>query len=214
MLRALVGHVRRQPVAYLALFVALGGTSFAAVTAIPGSDGVIHGCYRAKAGQLRVVKARARCRKGEKPLSWSQRGPQGANGVQGPSGPAGAPGAAGAVGIQGEQGLPGAAGSAVAFARLNGNAAGSVDTVDESRSKNVADGNVTHPFTGTWCFSGLPVTPLNVVASAENVGSIDDTTSVILGKGPSCPAGSQVQVNAFDHGGNNAINDVVYVLLN
>src|SRR5438067_7873204 len=42
MLTAVLRHVRRQAVGYIALFVALGGVGYAA---IPDGSGVVHGCY-------------------------------------------------------------------------------------------------------------------------------------------------------------------------
>jgi hypothetical protein len=64
--------------------VAAGGFGHAQ---IPASDGSIHACYHAKKGRLRVVEGSAACRKSERPLTWSQQGPQGADGSSGPPGP-------------------------------------------------------------------------------------------------------------------------------
>ena len=50
-------------VAYLALFVALGGGALAA-TSFVGSDGQIHGCVDKK-GHLTLVKAGKKCGKGK-----------------------------------------------------------------------------------------------------------------------------------------------------
>src|SRR2546430_563557 len=76
-------HVRANIVGYAALFVALGGTGYAAVSAIPGPDGRIHGCYQVKGGALRVVGAGASCPSGERSLAWNQRGIPGKNGLNG-----------------------------------------------------------------------------------------------------------------------------------
>jgi len=85
--------------------LAIGGVAYAA---IPSSGGVIHGCFKAgpnPAGALRVidVEANASCSNSEKPLSWSQQGPQGLKGDQGAPGPAG------------PQGVPGPSGDDVFF---------------------------------------------------------------------------------------------------
>ncbi len=71
----------------------LAGTG-TALASIPGSDGVIHGCYLVKDGTLRVIDTDAgqSCVKGEKGLSWNQAGPQG---PAGPAGPQGDPGLSG-----------------------------------------------------------------------------------------------------------------------
>jgi hypothetical protein len=80
--------------------VALAGTAYAA---IPGGDGVIHGCYAKSGGTLRVVDASVtNCKAGETALDWDQ---QGRPGQPGPPGPQGEPGPAGP---QGEPGAPGA----------------------------------------------------------------------------------------------------------
>jgi hypothetical protein len=83
-------------VAYLALFVALGGGAYA-VSGIPDRGGAFHGCVSKKTGVLRVVPAGAKCHrakgrvKGELAITWSQQGPRG---LQGPGGAAGAAGQA------------------------------------------------------------------------------------------------------------------------
>src|SRR5450631_2184137 len=84
-------------VAFIALLVAVGGAAFAA---IPDKAGLVHSCYQKNGGGLRVVdttrhSSAGRCRKSEKALTWSQRGPIGGQGLQG------------AQGVQGIQGPPG-----------------------------------------------------------------------------------------------------------
>ena len=62
---------------------------------IPAADGVIHGCYVARTGFLRVIDpAVESCRATELPLAWNQQGPAGPAGPVGPAGPAGASGLA------------------------------------------------------------------------------------------------------------------------
>lgn len=93
-----------------AIFVIGAGVAWAA---IPGSGGVINGCYEKRTGILRVIDVEAgkACLSFETPISWSQRGPQGDPGVagaqgpegpqgpQGPPGPPGPPGELGALGV-------------------------------------------------------------------------------------------------------------------
>jgi Collagen triple helix repeat (20 copies) len=88
-------------VACLALFVAMGGTGYAATQLSSGKD------------QATASKKKAK------------RGPRG---KQGPAGAKGANGANGANGASGAPGAPGAAGSAVAYAHIE--ADGSVDLVN------------------------------------------------------------------------------------
>ncbi len=93
----------------IAVACAAAAATFALATAvqasIPGSNGVIHGCYQFNApntskGVLRVIDADRGegCRFNEHPLSWNQRGvtgPTGATGLTGASGPKGATGPTG-----------------------------------------------------------------------------------------------------------------------
>jgi Collagen triple helix repeat (20 copies) len=92
-------HLQRHLVAYLALFMALGGTSLAAANSLVpknsvGTTQVINGSLLKKdfkAGQLvRGLRGRA-----------GRAGANGAAGAQGPAGPAGAAGAAGTPGPPG-----------------------------------------------------------------------------------------------------------------
>ncbi len=77
--------------ASVALAVALGGAAWAA---IPTAEGVIHGCYNKRSGQLRVINtaAHARCGRKEAELNWEEfgpPGPRGGGGARGATGPAG-----------------------------------------------------------------------------------------------------------------------------
>jgi hypothetical protein len=87
----------------LVLLAVCGGVAYAT---IPGSGGVIHGCYAKYGGAVRVIDT-GPCRPTEAPLNWNQTGPAGARGA---TGPAGADGAAGATGPQGLSGDAGPAG--------------------------------------------------------------------------------------------------------
>lgn len=87
----------------------VGGVAFAA---IPGSDGVIHGCYQKNVGNLRVIDPSAgdQCRPSEVPIDWSQTGPAGPQGPKGDTGPQGPKGDTGPAGPQGPKGDTGPAG--------------------------------------------------------------------------------------------------------
>ncbi len=83
-----------------------------ASAASPVKDGQIRACYKVKGkskGAMRVVAGK-RCKRGERPLSWSVVGPPGAPGSQGtqggtgPQGPQGNPGASGSAGSAGASG--------------------------------------------------------------------------------------------------------------
>ena len=95
----------------LAATALAGGVAWAT---IPGSDGVIQGCYGRALGGLRVIDTGRgqSCNSFEVPLSWSQMGPKGDTGAQGPTGDQGPQGLKGDTGDQGPQGPPGLSGYA------------------------------------------------------------------------------------------------------
>lgn len=75
------------------------GTSGAALAvgqSIPGSNGVIHGCYTRPWGILRVINSSmTRCQRDETSLNWNQTGAAGPEGAIGRTGATGATGPAG-----------------------------------------------------------------------------------------------------------------------
>jgi type VI secretion system Hcp family effector len=115
---------------------ALGAGAAIAVGSIPGSDGVITGCYAnpisedgfpgnitvngatEPPGALRVIdpsvkppvtggpNVQGSCQSGESTITWNQSGPTGPTGATGPQGPAGSPGPAGGQGSAGAPGTP------------------------------------------------------------------------------------------------------------
>jgi hypothetical protein len=92
-------HLRQHFVAYLALFVALGGTSFAAANALVPKNSV---------GTAQVINGsllKKDFRSGQ--LLRGARGPAGARGAEGPVGPAGPAGTAGTAGLPGANGVSG-----------------------------------------------------------------------------------------------------------
>src|SRR6266566_4249734 len=84
------------------LIVVAGTAAFAS---IPDSAGVIHGCYKAQNGQLRLINWPSQhCLKSEKAIMWNEVGPQGIPGPTGPAGPQGPPGPTGPQGPPGPTG--------------------------------------------------------------------------------------------------------------
>ena len=105
----MAGQIRQRltyanVMATLAVFLALGGGAFAAVSGIPGAGGVIDGCYQKAKGNLRVIKSNKKCRKSEKAVSWNEKGLKGDTGQTGGAGQAGASGQTGATGQTGAVG--------------------------------------------------------------------------------------------------------------
>jgi hypothetical protein len=83
-----------------------------ASAASPVKNGQIRACYKVKGGakgEMRVVSGK-RCKRGERPLTWSVVGPVGATGSQGAQGNTGAQGPQGNPGASGASGSAGASG--------------------------------------------------------------------------------------------------------
>src|SRR3954471_24030925 len=125
MARRLASYMRQHHLALLALFLALGGTSYAAATSLLPKNSV--GSAQVINGSLKTSDLNAQVRKALK----RTRGPQGAPGARGPTG---------SQGPQGAKGANGADGTALAYAKVNSNG-----TVDSAHSKNIASANVSHP---------------------------------------------------------------------
>jgi hypothetical protein len=87
-------HLQRHFVGYLALFVALGGTSFAAAALINGAQIKPHTIPKNRLTNSAISSLTAS--RGPRGAA----GPAGATGPAGPAGPAGAPGPAGVSGYQ------------------------------------------------------------------------------------------------------------------
>jgi hypothetical protein len=107
-----VGWARANAIALAALFVALGGTSYAAVALAPNSVGT----RQLRRGAVTSAKVKdgsllaRNFKRGQLPRGAA--GPAGPQGAAGAVGPAGATGATGPQGAPGPQGRPGAAGAA------------------------------------------------------------------------------------------------------
>jgi Collagen triple helix repeat (20 copies) len=182
--------------ATLALFVALGGSSYAAVKLAPGSIGnkeLRNGAVtsdKVKKGSLQARDFKA----GQLPRGATgpqgpagPQGPQGATGGQGLAGAQGAKGDAGPAGPQGSGGPQGPAGSARAYGLVAPD--GSL-----SRSKNAS---VTRTDTGRYCVrvAGVDFATTGLVASLDvdhaaggGVGNLDVNTNSIA----SCAGGARV----------------------
>ena len=109
------------------------GTTGIGIAAIPGSGGLINACYEKRSGSIRVVDERKKCRRGERKLSWNQRGVPGERGAPGESG---APGQPGAQGERGPEGPPNPNAS-------NSDRLDNLDSSDFMRSNAAAGGDLT-----------------------------------------------------------------------
>jgi Collagen triple helix repeat (20 copies) len=206
MIKRLATYLWRHHLALLALFVVLGGTSYAAVNALPknsvGSKQVINGSLQT----LDLSKKARAALKGN-------RGPRGFAGAQGAPGAKGATGAQGVQGIQGVQGPPG---STVGYALITSGGA-----VDTTQSSGVTDAMVTHANTGVYCITAPPAGSKTAVVTVSTrgvgFGSTDQFASVdlSLGSAPNysgCANGTdRVRITVWDASAAALANSYVYI---
>jgi len=186
--------------ATIALVVALGGTSYAAITLPKNSVG----SKQIKKNAVTSSKIKKNAVKSSKIKDGTLLGKDFKAG-QIPAGAKGASGATGAPGAKGDKGDPG---TAKGYARVDG-ATGAV-----TLGSNIATANVNHAFLGGYCISGLSFTPQNVMVTPESTGGLNVNPEVGIGVGPSdCPAGTQVRVFLRDSAGERT-NRTYFILLN
>jgi hypothetical protein len=181
-------------VSLIALFVALGGTGYAAVKLPKNSVGTTQlknnavTSGKVKNGALR----RADFRAGDLPAG--ERGPAGANGTNGTNG------------VKGDKGDPA---PPVAYARVGADGTLEPSTTPVAQSKGVDQADIQHnpgasppagqTGTGTYCFGGLDFPVANAVVTAGNAdtladGSFDRFATVAVQRGQSlgrCDANHQ-----------------------
>ena len=184
-------------VAVVALFVALGGTGYAASRATSSKHG--HGRHLSKGHGARGARGPQGPAGPQGPI-----GPTGAQGVPGPRGPAGQPGEIG------PQGVPGTA-RAYAFVRPICDGCGEVPAgftpLEDEHSLNVELGSALESApVGTWCFKlgeeiG-PATATLVVSAVETSGPRAHHYAQYgahwLADAPDCPS-KQVEVQTVGY---------------
>lgn len=151
-------------ISMVALFVALGGTGYAASTLAKNSVGSKQ--IKSNAVTSSKVKNGSLLSKDFK----SGQLPKGATGATGATGPAGAAGAAG------PKGADGANGTSAGYARVG--ATGVLDPGTPPQNKNVEQANVQHAAAGTYCFGGLPFTPTSAVATTDSAGAVTTSNQI------------------------------------
>jgi hypothetical protein len=158
--------VRQNAVAWLALFVALTGTSIAA------THYVITSTKQIKPSVLKALHG-ANGREGP-PGKTGLRGETGEKGERGSQGPEGKQGPKGETGAKGENG------SALAYAHVSALAGVSEAKGFEAAKVDIASGAEN---AGIYCISSLGVTPHNVVVSADARGTTEPAfATASLGK--------------------------------
>jgi hypothetical protein len=173
-IRSFSSHARHNAIAYLALFVALGGTSYAAIKLPANSVGT----KQIKKGAVTSAKIK----NGSITTADLAAGTLKAGGV-GPAGPAGPKGETGAAGAKGETGPAGAPGIARAYAVVKTDV-----TFDAARTKNFTA--VSRLSTGLYCLTpaaGIDPSTLSAVVSPEWGGSLGaDLQAYVYANAPEC----------------------------
>jgi Collagen triple helix repeat (20 copies) len=206
MINRVIKAIRQNIVAWLALFVALSGTSMAA------SHYIITSTKQIKPSVLRQLRG-AKGARGA-PGAMGAAGAKGATGAQGPAGASGAMGSAGAkgekgttgmVGKEGPEGLEGkegpegkegTSGTALAYAHVE-----KEGKIAAGESKNFQDATVKMPEPGVYCISGisgLGSGAHNVVATIDANEPTASFVSATVGVGKFCPPGTEVSVETYE----------------
>jgi hypothetical protein len=179
--------IRQNIVAWLALFVALTGTSIAATHYTITSTSQIKPSVLK---QLRAARGGAGAAGAATTGATGATGPQGPQGKEGPAGlrgsqgETGLKGEAGPKGEKGETGPKGEPGTALAYAHVTKSGA-----IEAANSKNVENVKVeiakdgkgeTEP--GVYCMSGLSFKPRNVIGTIDANETVPRFISATLGK--------------------------------
>jgi hypothetical protein len=171
-------------IAYVALFAALGGTSYAAASLPRNSVGTT---------QLRnSAVTSAKVRNGSLTSSDFKAGTL-------LTGPAGAPGAPGPQG-------PAGGGAAIGFANVS-----QAGIPDPGTSVGIGAANIIHNVQGGYCFTGLPGTMHNVQVTAQNGFNGAVIGNATLGVFGQCPLGTQVSVVLLSSTTGAAVNNGFFI---
>jgi hypothetical protein len=160
-------------VAYLALFVALGGSSYAAIT-ITGKNvkdrSLTAKDIKKNSLTTTEVRDRSMLSKDFKPGQL----PAGPQGIQG---------------LQGLQGPQGTAGSARAYGHVAADANATL-----SNSKNIASVTIALGFTSLYCINTTVGAVQNITATIGPAGDTAAMARAGIGTGATCPAGTDATV--------------------
>jgi hypothetical protein len=180
-------------ISLIALFVALGGTGYAAAK-LNGKNIKNKTISGAKLKNKTITGGKLKNRT----LGVTKLSKGAVSSLKGGTGPAG------------PTGPTGAAGSSLAFANVAADG-----TVDAANSKNVTTANVKNG-TGFYCISGVAGTVRNAVASlsfdTSSISGSGGSIRAFVGAGAGCPAGTQVSV-ATDTNGGGGLEDHTFTVI-
>jgi hypothetical protein len=202
MTRGFVRFLRRNTIALLALFLALGGTTYAASTGLIAKNTVAS--PQVVNGSLQTKDLSGKARRALK----GNRGPRGFRGAQGAKGATGAQGVKGDKGDKGDTGTPG---SALAYALVNADG-----TIDANNSKNITQANVIKPAAtiGGYCIEGLGFTVHNASVTLRYPGPGQIVAGLPPNVGTICSANVQVRVLTWNAAGSAAADAPFFIVLN
>jgi hypothetical protein len=193
-------------ISLIALFVALGGTGYAAITLPKNSvtsKTIKKGAVtNAKLGKNAVTSSKVKngsLLKADFANGQLPAGPQGPQGIQGP------PGTNGTNGTNGTDGAQGPAGIAAAYARVaaDGTLLPTTDPANfPNGTKDIDASVITNPAAGTYCFTGMTFKPASALVSLDNAGAStaganNFSISAAIERGSNlggCPTGANARV--------------------
>jgi Collagen triple helix repeat (20 copies) len=114
-MQAGIAFVKRHILAVVAIFIALGGSSYAAVSGVatPKKSKTYYACVTTTYQTLNLTTKNGKCRPGQRKISFAAEGQRGKRGLTGKTGARGVTGAAGMAGAKGADGERGPAGASV-----------------------------------------------------------------------------------------------------
>jgi len=158
-------------IALIALFVALGGTGYAAIKLPKNSvtsKAIKKGAVtNAKLGKNAVSSSKVKDGSLLKQDFAAGQLPAGAQGPKGDKGDAGTNGTNGADGAQGPAGI------AAAYARVqpDGTLLPTIGTTLPNGTKDVDQSMITNPAAGVYCFTGMTFNPASALVALDNAGA-------------------------------------------